>query len=118
MEEIQTCKKGFRWEKRKCVDCGKEFIAKQSKSVRCPDCRVIYNKKQQQEWARKHRAGELTPKPKKKHDPNICTKIASCYYGGYMGAIRICDYLAKTGVSRPCLAGECYFYKRKGRKNG
>lgn len=113
MEEIQTYK-GFRWEKRKCVDCGKEFICKNPRSVRCLDCREVYHKEQVRQYKQKEKEAELKTTT---DDLNICKKIKSCYYGGYMGAEHICDYLGKTGVRRPCKAGECYFYKRKGRKN-
>lgn len=112
-EKIYTT--GFRWEKRKCVDCGKEFIAKQNKSVRCHDCRLTYNRKWQREWAEKKRAGEIKLKRPKKDDPNICDRIETCYYGGFAGPIHICDYLEITKTKRPCKPGEeCVMYKKKG----
>lgn len=114
MDEVQTSKYGFRWEKRKCVDCGKEFIAKSAKSVRCIDCRAIHTKQQQKKWAQANRYSEL--KPTKAKDPNICTKPKTCKYGGYAGSIPICDYLHITGHKRPCPAGDCVMFKRKARK--
>lgn len=110
MEEKQTRKTGFR-ENRKCVDCGKEFIAKNPRSVRCHECRIVYHREHQREYEQKKR--ELTAKTS--DDLNICKKIKSCYYGGKMGAEHTCDYLAITGTRRPCKAGECYFYKKKGK---
>lgn len=104
---------GFKQEMRKCVDCGKEFLAKKNNAVRCPECRPAHTKAMQKEWNRKYRTGEATPKPKKKKDPNICTRINSCEYGGHLGSTHICDYLAKVGKRRPCKAGECTEYKRR-----
>lgn len=110
MDEVQTSKYGFRWQKRKCVDCGKEFIAKTATSVRCIDCRTTHVKEMQRNYKR------TPPKPKpQEKDPNICTKIKSCKYG-YSFGTPICDYLLITGHRRPCPAGECTVYKRKARK--
>lgn len=80
-----------RWVKKKCVDCGKEFIATEPKSVRCFDCRLVYNE----------------------DNPDICKKAKTCYYGGDIYSFTFCDYLTITGVRRPCKAGECVMYKRK-----
>lgn len=107
---------GFKWEKRKCIDCGKEFIAKQNKSVRCLDCRLTYNRAWQRDWQEKYRAGEITPKKAEKYDPNVCNKIRTCYYGEYAGRVPICNYLEITGTIRPCKAGDCVMYKRKERR--
>ena len=132
--EQQTCKTGYRWEIKKCIDCGKEFVCKNARSVRCIDCRVIYNKEMMRQYklqikedaekkkaempvVKEEKPKPVKAKPKKVVDnSNICKKIKSCYYGGKMGAEHICDFLSKTGSRRPCKAGECYFYKRKTRK--
>ena len=112
MEE-KTYPQGFKWEKRKCVDCGKEFIAKQNKSVRCLDCRMIYKKDWQREYQRDYNAGLVKPKEEEKHDPNVCEKSESCYYGDFAGRIPICNFLKITKSRRPCKAGDCVMYKRK-----
>lgn len=101
----------FRWEKRKCVDCGKEFIAKHARSVRCPDCRVIHNREQAKKWLADNRKSE--PKEPPGRNPDICTKAGSCKYGIKVYGMKCCDYLAITGHKRPCRAGECTVYKRK-----
>lgn len=139
---MEEKKNAYGWQEKRCIDCGKEFLAKSPNQTRCTDCRIIYKREYMRKYSKEQRKRERaaivaareemglpanmkrgprsnsTPKPvKKTDDPNICKKIKSCYYGGYMGAEHICDYLGKTGVRRPCKAGECYFYKRKGRKN-
>lgn len=119
---------GFRWETRKCIDCGKEYIAKSPRALRCLDCRIIRERQLQRECERRRYAREkaqmrekpkVKPKAKPKVDEsNICKRIKSCYYGGKMGAEHICNYLEITGVRRPCKAGECVMYKRKGKVKG
>lgn len=103
--ELQQNGAGFRWEKRKCVDCGKEFIAKNPRLVRCPECRPSYNMEQSKKW---HEENKETAQ-----SSSVCKKIRTCYYGGSMGAVDICDYLAITGTRRPCPAGDCVMYKRR-----
>lgn len=117
---MEEKKKGYYREKKKCIDCGKVFTAKHPKTVRCMDCRYKHHletvKKNNKARSEAKTEAREKKRKKKERDPNICKKIKSCYYGGYMGAERICDYLGKTGVRRPCKAGECYFYKRKGKE--
>ena len=126
-------------QKKKCLDCGKEFTVRSALQVRCTECQAVHKKAHAKEYAKerywRERAAIIsereamglparkktgpTPKPKpakKKKDPNVCTKMKSCAYGGYLGATPICDYLSKAGEKRPCKAGECTVYKRKGRE--
>lgn len=112
----QTCKTGFRWEYRNCIDCGKKFIAKAHNSVRCLDCRYKYNLKMAREYQQKKKETEEVANPPVDKNLNICKKIRSCQYGGQMGAVPICDYLSRKGYRRPCPAGKCTEFKRKGRK--
>ena len=128
MKVVQECKTGFRWEIRRCIDCGEVFIAKNARSVRCLDCRSKYHKEVMRQYRLQEKAAgkkakaevKKEPKPVKEEPKNvideskICKKIETCYYGGKMGAEHICDFLSKTGTRRPCKAGECYFYKKKG----
>jgi hypothetical protein len=128
--------KGY-MEKRNCVDCGEEFIAKQVKAVRCPKCRKAYKIEQDKKYNKARyekeraeiiaerkamglpldlRACKRLKENKEEYDPNVCGKIKSCYYGGKMGAMHICDYLGITGVRRPCPAGDCVMYKRRRKK--
>ena len=119
--DLQTNGVDFHWEKRICVDCGNEFIAKSPKSTRCLECRLVREKERKRKYdsERYTEVKELRHKAKQKKeadDKNICKRRKSCYYGGKAGAEYICDYLAITGVRRPCPAGsECVMYKRKGR---
>ena len=130
MKELQQpYKNGMRWEYRNCVDCGKKFIAKNPRSVRCLDCRDIYHKEQVRIYninlAKERKKAPWIKEARKKlekkidvideYNPNICDRIESCVYGGWMGMTRICDFLKKTGHKRPCKAGECVMYKRKGK---
>lgn len=87
--ELQQNGAGFRWKKRNCIDCGREFICKNPRSVRCPECRAQYKMEQSKKW---HEENKETAQ-----SSSICKKIRTCYYGGSMGAIDICDYLAITG---------------------
>lgn len=111
MDEVQTSRYGFRWQKRKCVDCGKEFIAKAAKSVRCLDCRAEHAREQARKWQRENKGKEPKEPPVK--NPDICTKPVSCKYGTTTGGLKHCDYLMITGHKRPCRAGECTVYTRK-----
>lgn len=131
MKELQQpYKNGMRWEYRTCVDCGKKFIAKNPRSVRCLDCRLVYHREQvriyNQLLAQERKAPWIKKEQKKPekekqvmddYDPNICDRIESCVYSGWMGTTQICDFLKKTGHKRPCKAGECVMYKRKGNED-
>jgi hypothetical protein len=105
---------GFKWEYRDCIDCGKKFIAKNYNSVRCFECQAIH-KAQTEREKRQRRRDE---KNSKNNSLYICKKIKHCAYGGKMGAEHICDFLNKKGYKRPCPAGACTEYKRKGRRTG
>ena len=116
--EQQTCKTGFRWESRNCVDCGKTFVAKSHNSVRCLDCRHIHNLKMAREYQQKKKETEEVAKPTVDKNLNICKKIRRCQHGGKMGGVHICDFLSQMGYRRPCPAGRCTEYKRKTRRGG
>ena len=114
MEQVQTNSKGFRWEFRNCVDCGKKFVAKNYNSVRCYECQGIHKAKTEKERKKAKKAKSLiiVGDYSKKNDPNICRRTVSCKYGGRMGGIKICNYLEVTGERRPCPVKDCVVYER------
>ncbi|MGN1167224.1 MAG: hypothetical protein ACI4S2_12455 [Lachnospiraceae bacterium] len=94
---------------KKCVDCRKVFTQKHPQQVRCPECQRVHVKRMSKEYRKKH------AKPVKPKDPNECSRIKSCKYGGMMGGIPICDYISITGKRRPCPVQGCTEYARKGK---
>lgn len=52
---------------------------------------------------------------RKTKDPNECTRIESCIYGGRSGNLSLCDYLEVTGKKRPCPVEGCTVYEKKKR---
>lgn len=113
----------YRWQDKVCVDCGKTFLAKSGRAVRCIDCRIEHDRLRANERARERYqrdrvsvAPTRSIKPKKKptvKDPNECKRIKSCVYGGKMGGTPICDYLEIMGERRPCPVKDCSVYKRR-----
>lgn len=132
-------KSGFRWQKRICVDCGKEYIATSPNSVRCVDCRATYRTRYMKKWSKERYKREreaiiaerkalglpekLKPgpksgsKPKKIKDPNECKKTRQCIYGDKVGGMCICNYMEIVGHKRPCPVKGCTEFKRKGERD-
>ena len=104
--------RGFKWEYRDCIVCGKKFIAKNYNSVRCFECQAIHKAQTERERLQRIR----DEKNKRINSLHICKKIKTCKYGVRVGGIDVCDYLAQEGRKRPCPAGQCTEYKRVSRK--
>lgn len=111
-----------------CSRCGKTFLKKAPRSVRCPECQRIQRninnrtmtlKRYHERAAKKQlekQAGNQIEKDPKLADPKVCR---SCRFRGRndnfgnKGGV-YCDYLSATGRSRQsvCPAGACTVYEK------
>lgn len=107
-----------------CVDCGKEFIMRASKQVRCNECQEIHRKELDHlRWLRKKANGkthkDLSSAVYINGHPQVCTHMRSCFYGSTKEDG--CSYALEEHKSRICnglyiVDGKCAAYERKGRK--
>lgn len=109
-----------------CIDCGRVFTKHSDQQVRCPECQHEHKKKMAMEhyYATKDKRREIREAKKIEGavyingHPQICTHMASCYYGSVSN--NGCSYLVETGKSRIVQGlyiedGKCPCYKKKGR---
>ncbi len=109
-------------DKRQCIDCGQEFIARSVNSKRCRKCQRKYRIKM--DTMRRRQKEGVTKKDVKgavyiNGHPQVCTHLASCFYGSQNE--NGCSYLLETGRSRIGQGlyienGKCPAYRRKGGK--
>jgi len=106
---------GFKWEKRTCVDCGKEFIAKSPRALRCHECRYKRELENAKKWRDKKQAEKKAQEQAvvKRINPDICTHLDVCKYAGEYSGFKFCDYLSINKKRRPCRAGECQLWKEE-----
>lgn len=108
----------------KCSTCGRTFLKKSPRSIRCPECQNIQRQSEKRARALKRyyeRADRKKPVHKPEKYPEQCNvKICkSCRYRGKdtnlgnEGGI-YCDYMSITGKSRSsiCPAGACTVYEK------
>ena len=115
---------GYTPRNEKCRTCGRTFLKKVPRSVRCPECQSI--QKQMENRARTlkryhERADKEKPAKKPKKDPEQCdVKICrTCRYRGKDASLGneggiFCNYIGATGKSRRsiCPAGACTVYEK------
>lgn len=108
---------------RKCVDCGRDFMAYQKTQIRCKDCQAERMKELHREYDRRRRARgrqheEKTASKVINGHVQVCRHLGSCFYG--QDGERGCSYAIEEGQSRQSqglyiVDGKCPAYRRKKR---
>lgn len=115
---------GYTPRNEKCLTCGRTFLKKAPRSVRCPECQSIQRQMENNARSLKRyyeRAEKEKPAKKPKKDPLRCdVKICrTCRYRGKDASLGneggvFCNYIGATEKSRRsiCSAGACTVYEK------
>ena len=115
---------GYAPRNEKCRTCGRTFLKKAPRSVRCPECQSIQRQMENRARTLKRyheRADKEKPAKKPKKDPEQCdVKICgTCRYRGKDASLGneggiFCNYIGVTEKSRRsiCPAGACTVYRK------
>ena len=115
---------GYTPRNEKCRTCGRTFLKKAPKSVRCPKCRKIQREIENRARAVKRyheriAQGKSVRKPKKDMDRCDVRHCGSCMYRGKDTNLGnesgvFCNYISVTEKSRLsiCPAGACTVYRK------
>lgn len=115
---------GYTPRNEKCLTCGRTFLKKAPRSVRCPECQSIQRQMENNARSLKRyyeRAEKEKPAKKPKKDPERCdVKICgTCRYRGKDASLGneggvFCNYIGATEKSRRsiCPAGACTVYEK------
>ena len=115
---------GYTPRNEKCCTCGRTFLKKAPKSVRCPQCQKLQHEIENKARAVKRyheriAQGKSVRKPKKDMDRCDAKRCGSCMYRGKDTNLGnesgvFCNYIGVTGKSRlsVCPAGACTVYRK------
>lgn len=115
---------GYTPRNEKCCTCGRTFLKKAPRSVRCPECQRIQKQREKNARALKRHhekaSKEKLARKSGKHQGLCNVKLCkSCMYRGRDTSLGnengiYCNYMSVTGKSRSsiCPAGACTVYEK------